>query len=188
MEKEAKYRFGSGKFKPEKEPRYQEILREKESPHIIQLDLKSDDDSVVLDLETGTSGELELSLVSNSRCVSVDTFSPAPLGRKKKKSITVKTEIIKFRCSIYEKKLLKVKARKSGLTLSEYFRRVALEQKITARLTDEQISIYKMLVTYHNNFKSIGNMFKKRNPKLTETVHDLANEIKEHLKDFKSDR
>ncbi len=188
MEKESKYRFASGKFKPEKEPRYQEILREKESPHIIQLDLKSDNDSVVLDLETGTSGELELSLDSNSRCVSVDTILPSPLGRRKKKSITAKTEIIKFRCSIYEKKLLKIKAKKSGLTLSEYFRRVALERKITARLTDEQIGIYKMLITYHNNFKSIGNMFKKRNPKLTETVHNLANEIKEQLKNFKSDR
>ena len=188
MEKESKYRFGSGKFKPEKEPRFQEILREKERPHIVHLDLKSDNDSVGLDLETGTSGELELSLDSNSRCVSVDTILPSPLGRRKKKSVTAKTEIIKFRCSIYEKKLLKVKAKKSGLTLSEYFRRVALEQKITARLTDEQIGIYKMLIRYHNNFKSIGNMFKKRNPKLTETVHDLANEIKEHLKTFKSDR
>ena len=188
MEKETKYHFGTGKFKPVKQPRYQEILREKESPHIIQLDLKLDHDSIELDLETGTSGELELSLDSNARCVSVDTFSLSPLGRKKKKSVTAKTEIIKFRCSMYEKKLLKIKAKKSGLTLSEYFRRVALEQKITARLTDEQIDIYKMLVTYHNNFKSIGNMFKKRNPKLTETVHGLANEIKEHLKDFKNDR
>lgn len=188
MEKETKYHFGSGKFKSVKQPRFQEILQEKESPRIIHLDLESDHDSVVLDLETGTSGELELSLDSNARCVSVDTFSLSPLGRKKKKSVTAKTEIIKFRCSMYEKKLLKIKAKKSGLTLSEYFRRVALEQKITARLTDEQIDIYKMLVTYHNNFKSIGNMFKKRNPKLTETVHGLANEIKEHLKDFKNDR
>jgi len=188
LEKESKYHFESGKFKPEKEPRYQEILREKESQYIIQIDLKSDYDSVVLDLETGTSGELELSLESNSRCVSVDTILPSPLGRRKKKSVTAKTEIIKFRCSIYEKKLLKIKAKKCGLTLSEYFRRVALEQKITARLTDEQIGIYKMLITYRNNFKSIGNMFKKRNPKLTETVHGLANEIKEHLKNFKSDR
>ena len=31
-------------------------------------------------------------------------------------------------------------------------------------------------------------MFKKRNPKLTETVHELANEIKGHLKQFKNDR
>ena len=31
-------------------------------------------------------------------------------------------------------------------------------------------------------------MFKKRNPELTETVYELANEIKGHLKIFKSDR
>ena len=95
-----------------------------------------------------------------------------------------KGDFVKFRCSVYEKKLLKVKAKRSGLTLSEYIRRSLFEKEITERFTDEHIELYKMLIKYHNNFKSIGNMYKKRNPKLTETVYDLANEIKRHLKKF----
>lgn len=185
MEQEHKYHFNSEEDDLEYEQEFRDDVLVKKDEYIVQLDLKSQQDSVALDLETGTSGELKLSLESNSRCVSVDTFSPSPPGRRKKKSITPKSEIIKFRCSFYEKKLLKIKAKRCGLTLSEYFRRVALEQKITERLTEEQIGIYKMLVNYHNNFKSIGNMFKKRNPKLTEMVYELANEIKGHLKNFK---
>ena len=43
-------------------------------------------DSVELDLEQ-TSSETKILLGRNSRCVSVDTFSFAPLGRKEKKSV-----------------------------------------------------------------------------------------------------
>ena len=149
-----------------------------------------DDDFLEIDLDTVTlnddaskSDGTEIS----ARCVFVATKTtlPAPEGRRvKKKSFKAKNEIIKFRCTVYEKKVLKVKAKKSGLTLSEYCRKVASEEKIMERLTDEQINIYKMLVSYHNNFKSIGNMFNKRNPELTKTVILLADEIKNHLKKF----
>ncbi|PKQ45251.1 hypothetical protein CSW08_09045 [Confluentibacter flavum] len=95
-----------------------------------------------------------------------------------------KGDLVKFRCSVYEKKLLNIKAARSGLTLSEYIRRSLFEQEITERFTEEHIELYKMLIKYHNNFKSIGNMFKKRNPKLMEEVHALANDIKAHLNKF----
>jgi len=171
MDQKHKYHIKSG----------EDILHDKKNPYLIRLDLDTQKDTFELDFESLSIAK-KLAVERNSRCVSVDTILPTPLGRRKKKSFTAKSEIIKFRCSIYEKKLLKIKAKKSGLTLSEYFRRIALEYKITERLTDEHIEIYKMLIHYHNNFKSIGNMFKKRNPKLTETVYELANEIKKHLK------
>ena len=120
----------------------------------------------------------------NTRCVSVDTFSFAPLGRKGKKVFKGKGDLVKFRCSVYEKKLLNVKAKRAGLTLSEYIRRSLFEKEITERFTDEHIGLYKMLIKYHNNFKWIGNMYKKRNPKLKGMVYELANEIKSHLKKF----
>ncbi|WP_229669555.1 mobilization protein MbpA, partial [Yeosuana aromativorans] len=120
----------------------------------------------------------------NSRCVAVATISSAPEGRREKRVFKGRGDLVKFRCSIYEKKLLKVKAKRSGLTLSEYIRRSLFEQEITERFTDEHIQLYKMLIKYHNNFKSIGNMFKKRDPKLMQTVYDLADEIKAHLKRF----
>ncbi len=159
-------------------------IQKEEKPLLIPTNILFNNDSIELEIEPFDSEE-KIAVAKSARCVSVDTITPTPLGRRKKKSVTAKSEIIKFRCSIYEKKLLRIKAKRSGLTLSEYFRRVALEQKITERLTDEQIDIYKMLINYHNNFKSIGNMFKKRNPKLTEMVYGLANEIKGHLKNFK---
>jgi hypothetical protein len=167
----------------------QELLEEyeiqkEEEPLLIPANILFNNDSIELEIEPFDSEE-KITVAKSARCVSVDTITPSPPGRRKKKSVTAKSEIIKFRCSIYEKKLLRIKAKRSGLTLSEYFRRVTLEQKIIARLTDEQIDIYKMLINYHNNFKSIGNMFKKRNPKLTEMVYGLANEIKGHLKNFK---
>ncbi|WP_338357454.1 mobilization protein MbpA [Yeosuana marina] len=150
----------------------------------IPTDLLKHSDSIALDLEKDLS-EKEMVLGRNSRCVSVDTFSFAPEGRKEKKRVFKgKGDLVKFRCSIYEKKLLKVKVKRSGLTLSEYIRRSLFEMEITERFTDEHIELYKMLIKYHNNFKSIGNMFKKRNPKLTQEVHDLANDIKAHLKKF----
>ncbi len=97
----------------------------------------------------------------------------------------MKKEFVQFRCSIYEKKLLRVKAKKSGLSISEYCRRAAFGDRIIERLSEEHIEIYKMLSKYQNNFKLIGNMFRKRNPKLADEVVKLANEIRQHLLNFR---
>lgn len=93
--------------------------------------------------------------------------------------------VTKFRTNFFEKKLIIVRAKKAGLSQSEYCKKAVLETKIIERLSEEQIELYKMLITYHNNFKSIGNMFKKKNPNLTSEVYQLANEIKKHLSNFK---
>lgn len=97
----------------------------------------------------------------------------------------MKNKTVRFRCTTYEQKLLKVKARKAGLSLSEYCRRSAFDDRIIERLSEDQITLYKMLVDYQNNFIRIGNMFKKRNPKLSEEVTQLTKEIKDHLYNFK---
>lgn len=60
-----------------------------------------------------------------------------------------------------------------------------MEDRIVERLTEEQLKVYKTLVQYHNNFKRISNMFRKRNPKLADEVAQLAREIKTHLYNFK---
>ena len=97
----------------------------------------------------------------------------------------MKKEFVQFRCSVYEKKLLRVKAKKSGLSISEYCRRAAFNDRIIERLSEEQIEIYKMLFKYQNNFKLIGNMFRKKNPKLSDEVVKLADEIRQHLLNFR---
>lgn len=121
-----------------------------------------------------------------ARCVSVDTKLIAPGGRKEKKEMfKAKKELVKFRCTVYEKKILLLKAKKSGLTLSKYCRRVVAEKEIKERLSDEHWEIYKNLVKFHNNFKAIGNMFRKKDPKLTTAVYQLADEIQLHLQSIK---
>lgn len=103
----------------------------------------------------------------------------------KEKMIKMKKEYIQIRCSIYEKKLLKRRAARAGISLSEYLRSAAFELNIIERITPEQLEYYRMLVQYKNNFTRIGNMFKKRDPKLAATVEKLAEEIRNHLKNFK---
>ena len=97
----------------------------------------------------------------------------------------MKRTYIKFRCTIYEKKLLVKRAERAGISLSEYCRNTAFGRNIIERLSTEQLECYKTLVTYRNNFTRIGNMFRKRNPKLAEEVKQLAREIGTHLKNFR---
>ncbi|WP_423819971.1 mobilization protein MbpA [Salinimicrobium sp. TIG7-5_MAKvit] len=97
----------------------------------------------------------------------------------------MKREFIQIRCSIYEKKLLKKRAARAGISLSEYLRSTAFERNIVERITPEQLKYYRMLVEYKNNFTRISNMFKKRDPKLAATVERLAEEIRTHLQNFK---
>ncbi|MCR9225901.1 MAG: hypothetical protein NXH90_00570 [Flavobacteriaceae bacterium] len=134
--------------------------------------------------------EIDSNSDKNSRCVPVataGTISPAPDGRRaKKERFKGKSQIIKFRCTTYEKKLLQAKAKRCGISLSDMLRKTAMEQSLTERFSGEEIELYKMLVKYHNNFKSIGNMFKKKSPNLTQLVYETAKEIKMHLKKFKT--
>ena len=97
----------------------------------------------------------------------------------------MKRTYIKFRCSIYEKKLLQKRAQRAGISLSEYCRSSAFENSVIERLTEEQLSHYKMLVKYKHNFTRISNMFKKRNPMLSNEVAQLAEQIRTHLYNFK---
>jgi len=133
------------------------------------------------DLEIKDGDSIEHDLSSNSRCVPVGTKIIAPDGRKKKEMFKAKRVFVKFRCSVYEKKLLQIKAKRSGLSLSEFIRRVVLEKEIKERLSEDHREIYKSLVKFHNNFKSIGNMFRKKDPQLSEAVYKIAADIKLHL-------
>ena len=97
----------------------------------------------------------------------------------------MKREYIQIRCSIYEKKLLKKRAARAGISLSEYLRSTAFERNIVERITSEQLESYQLLVQYKNNFARIANMFKKGNPKLAKEVAQLAEEIRTHLRNFR---
>ena len=118
-------------------------------------------------------------------CHCHDNLALRPEVAKIKKDRIMKREVIQIRCSIYEKKLLKKRAARAGISLSEYLRSTAFEINMVERITPEQLECYQMLIQYKNNFMRISNMFKKRDPKLAKNVEDLAEEIRQHLYNFK---
>lgn len=117
-------------------------------------------------------------------CHCHDNLALRPEVAKKKEGI-MKREYIQIRCSIYEKKLLKKRAARAGISLSEYIRSTAFKINMVERLTPEQLACYQMLVQYKNNFSRISNMFRKNDPNLAKAVENLAEEIRTHLQYFK---
>jgi len=69
--------------------------------------------------------------------------------------------------------------------VSEFCRRAAFDDRIIERLSDDQVDMYKMLIDYRNNFIRIGNMYKKKDPRLSAEVRQLAREIRGHIQNFK---
>ena len=96
----------------------------------------------------------------------------------------MKKQRIEFRVSSLEKAIISKKSEHSGLSISDYCRRSALQQNISYKLTTEEIEIYKMLVQYRNNFASIGNLFKNNEP-ISVELKKLIHQLDEHLKKFK---
>lgn len=95
-------------------------------------------------------------------------------------------DVVKFRISRLDKKVLSRKAKSSGLSLSEFCRRAALGIEIKNRLTEDEITCYLTLINYTNNFSRIANFIKNRNmKKLAEECLATSSLIKEHLKKFK---
>lgn len=72
----------------------------------------------------------------------------------------MKNEVIKFRVSKIEKRIIEKKSKEAGLTTSDFLRRLAFEKKIKNRLTQEEIECYKTLSKFSENFRNISNLFK----------------------------
>ncbi|GET25844.1 mobilization protein MbpA [Prolixibacter sp. NT017] len=94
----------------------------------------------------------------------------------------MKRKKIEFRCSSLEKAIIKKKAENAGLKISEFCRATALGQRVTFRMTDEELSVYKMLVTYSNNFTRIGNLFRDKDTRFAQEIRQTSDEIKKHLR------
>jgi len=68
--------------------------------------------------------------------------------------------IIKLRVSKIEQALIKKKAKDAGITVSELLRSLALDYKLTSKLSTEEIEVYKTLTTFSSNFARISNLSK----------------------------
>lgn len=96
---------------------------------------------------------------------------------KRNTYITIKTTLL-------EKRMIKIAANEAGLDISKYLRKVALGKNVRARLSPDEIDLYKQLVYAHNSWKSIGNLFTKKDPKFKSEVHNLAESIRVVLEKF----
>lgn len=72
----------------------------------------------------------------------------------------MKQHIIKFRVTKLEQAIIKKKAKDSGIAVSELLRRLALDYKLTSKLSPEEIEVYKTLTNFSTNFTRISNLFK----------------------------
>lgn len=95
-------------------------------------------------------------------------------------------QFIKIRVTKLQKEVIKNKAHKAGLTVSEYLRRLAFEKEIRARLTPTEIECYKNLSKFALNFKNIANLFKKYDKAgVHKAALETAELIKTHLDKLK---
>jgi hypothetical protein len=91
-----------------------------------------------------------------------------------------KNEEIKFRCTPFEKSIIKQKAFQTGKTVSEYCRIQSIRGKVVSKpkLTEEEKSFFRSLQTHNGNFTKIGNYIKNKAP-------ELIPEIALHLENMK---
>jgi hypothetical protein len=72
----------------------------------------------------------------------------------------MKDNLIKFRVSKIENLIIKKKALNSGVSVSELMRGLALDYKLSNKLTPQEIECYQLLSKYADNFRRISNLFK----------------------------
>jgi len=93
---------------------------------------------------------------------------------------------MKFRVTEMERQIIKNKAKKAGLSVSELIRRSAFDLKLRTRLTEQEIECYRTLTKFSLNFKSISNLFKKGDVTGVKEEAIKASElIKKHLNKLK---
>ena len=99
------------------------------------------------------------------------------------KSTVHRNERLTFRVYSLEKKAIELAADKSGLCVSDYMRRSGLGQTLKPRLTEEELSLYQLLIEYRNNFSRISNLIRERKD-FTTALKQLIISIDRQLKKF----
>ena len=98
-----------------------------------------------------------------------------------------KTKDLHLRVDLFDEKIIKIKAKESGLSTSEYIRRCALNKSLPKALDSDELEAYKDLKKFYNNFNSISNLFKKGDhQKMVQEIDKLKEQLKEHLERVKN--
>ncbi|SFI55181.1 plasmid mobilization protein [Halpernia frigidisoli] len=72
----------------------------------------------------------------------------------------MKNKEFRFRVSPLEHQIIKNKISKTGLSISEFMRRISLDLELKNKLTKDEIECYKNLSKFADNFRRISNLFK----------------------------
>lgn len=97
-----------------------------------------------------------------------------------------KLKKIEFRVTYSEHLSIKNRASKSGCTMSEYLRNLAMGYELTYKLTHEEIEVYKQLNKFADNFRRIGNLFKLGDTTgVKQASLETSKLVREHLNKLK---
>ena len=101
----------------------------------------------------------------------------------RRKSLIHRQFHLAFRVYALEKQAILLSAERSGLSVSDYMRRTCLGTVLTPRLSEEEVSLYRLLITYRNNFARISNLVRDRK-EFTDELKNVIRRIDHHLKKF----
>ena len=99
---------------------------------------------------------------------------------RKHNTAVSRSAVIKFRCSVGEKKIIGQQAAASGKNLSEFCRGQALHGKIYAarKLSSEEKQYFILLKSHNLGFTRITNLIKARDPELYREIRVFLAESK----------
>ena len=98
----------------------------------------------------------------------------------------MKNKEIRFRVSPLEHQIIKNKIAKTGLSISEFMRRLSLDLELKNTLTPDEILCYKNLSKFADNFRRISNLFKLGDVTgMKNETLETSRIIKKHLEKLK---
>lgn len=89
---------------------------------------------------------------------------------------------LRFRVTLLEREIIKNRAEKTNLTISEYCRNSIFNKRINYALSEEEEKIYKSLTHFNNDFERLANYFKHKDSILSNEVRKVAQDIKDELR------
>ena len=90
-----------------------------------------------------------------------------------------KKERISIRVDLFDKEIIKTKAKEVNLSLSEFMVRAALSRTLPRAMTNEELDAYVELKKFQTNFTRISNFIKHK------ADEEMKIEIKEMLEEIK---
>jgi len=91
-----------------------------------------------------------------------------------------KDEEIKFRCTPFEKSIIRQKAWQTGRTVSEYCRTQSVRGKIISKpkFTEEEKEFFRTLKIHNTSFTRIASIIKNKDRGLTVAVYNHLENMK----------